>query len=44
VWAKGVDVGSGEQIAHTSDGFPLHVFADELIGRHILMSGKFDRS
>ena len=28
----------------TSDGFPIRVLADDLIGRHILMSGKFDRS
>ena len=43
-WAKSVDLGSGKQVAHTSDGFPLHVYADGLIGRHLLMSGKFDRS
>ena len=43
-YARGVDLGTGERIAQTSDGFPIHVYADDLIGRHILMSGKFDRS
>ena len=43
-YAKRVDLGHGERIARTSDGFPIHVYADDLIGRHILMSGKFDRS
>ncbi len=43
-FGKGLDLGSGERLARTSDGFPLTVFADEHIGRHILLSGKFDRS
>jgi FkbM family methyltransferase len=43
-FAKGVDLGTGERAVQTTDGFPLHVFADDLIGRHIIMSGKFDRS
>lgn len=43
-YAKHVDLGSGERTAMTSDGFPIRVLADDLIGRHILMSGKFDRS
>ena len=43
-FANGVDLGIGEQVAKTSDGFLMHVFADDLIGRHILMSGSFDRS
>ena len=43
-FAKKIDLGSGERVAWTSDGFPLHVYAEDLIGRHILMSGKFDRS
>lgn len=43
-FAKGISLGNGERIAQTSDGFPMHVYADDLIGRHLLMSGKFDRS
>lgn len=43
-FAGSIDLGSGERIAKTSDGFGLHVYADDLIGRHILMSGRFDRS
>ncbi|WP_172970128.1 FkbM family methyltransferase [Erythrobacter sp. THAF29] len=31
-------------MAQTTDGFPIHVFAEDWIGRHLLMSGKFDRS
>ena len=38
-YAKGIDLGTGERVGWTSDGFPLHVYAEELIGRHILMSG-----
>lgn len=43
-FAKGVNLGSGKRTAQTSDGFPMRVYADDLIGRHLLMSGKFDRS
>ena len=43
-FARGIDLGVGERTAMTSDGFPMHVYADDLIGRHIVMSGKFDRS
>lgn len=44
MFGKGYDLGVGERIAQTSDGFSMHVYADDLIGRHILMSGEFDRS
>lgn len=43
-FGRSIDLGSGERLAQTSDGFPLRVLADDLIGRHILLSGKFDRS
>jgi FkbM family methyltransferase len=43
-FARDIDLGSGPRSAFTSDGFDLTVLADDLIGRHILMSGKFDRS
>lgn len=43
-FAKGTKLGNGERSAITSDGVVLKVLADDLIGRHILMTGKFDRS
>lgn len=43
-FAANVDLGTGERLTRTSDGFPIYVYADDLIGRHILMSGAFDRS
>lgn len=43
-FARGVDLGVGERLAKTSDGFALCVRADDLIGRHILLTGRFDRS
>jgi len=43
-YAKKIDLGTGGRVGWTSDGFPLHVYAEDLIGRHILMSGRFDRS
>jgi FkbM family methyltransferase len=43
-YGKGIELGSGERLVDTSDGFPLHVFANDLIGRHILLTGRFDRS
>lgn len=43
-FARDVDLGHGERLAQTSDGFALLVRADDLIGRHILLTGRFDRS
>ena len=43
-FGKHIDLGAGKRIAQTSDGFPMEVFAEDLIGRHLLTSGKFDRS
>lgn len=43
-FARKIDLGSGVRVAATSDGFALHVRADDLIGRHILFTGQFDRS
>ena len=43
-YATNIDLGTGERTARTSDGFPMQVYADDLVGRHILMSGAFDRS
>ena len=38
-----IDLGTGERLAQTSDGFSINVFADDFIGRRILISGAFDR-
>lgn len=43
-FAATIDLGTGERLVQTSDGFSIHVYADDLIGRHIMMSGGFDRS
>lgn len=43
-FGKDIDLGHGERSTFASDGFPIRVLADDLIGRHILLSGKFDRS
>jgi len=43
-YTKSIDLGIGERVAQTSDGFPMYVYSDDLIGRHIILSGKFDRS
>jgi FkbM family methyltransferase len=37
-------LGHGEVTARTADGVDLQVFADDLIGRHIIISGRFDQS
>lgn len=39
-----VDLGSGERVCTTTDGFQMSVLADDLIGKHLLLSGRFDRS
>lgn len=44
LYARDAHLGSGIRTARTSDGFSLAVLADDLIGRHLLLSGKFDRS
>lgn len=41
---RGRTLGEGRRMARTSDGFDMAVFADDHIGKHILLSGKFDRS
>lgn len=43
-FADNIRLGVGERLVQTSDNFPINVYADDLIGRHILMSGGFDRS
>lgn len=40
----GIDCGTGERTAATADGFTMTVMADDLIGRHLLITGRFDRS
>lgn len=44
IFADNIHLGIGERLVQTSDNFPINVYADDLIGRHILMSGGFDRS
>lgn len=41
---RNLDVGQGEVTCRTSDGFGMTVLANDLIGRHIIMTGAFDRS
>lgn len=43
-FAKEFDLGDGERACRTSDGFDMQVIGNDLIGRHIFFSGKFDRS
>ena len=43
-FCRNLNLGSGERLARTSDGVMLTVIADDLIGRHILLSGSFDRA
>ena len=43
-WGSDIRFGSGEQTCRTTDGFGMHVMGDDLIGRHLILSGKFDRS
>lgn len=44
LFARDVNLGSGPKVTRTSDGFEISCLADDLIGRHLLLSGKFDRS
>jgi FkbM family methyltransferase len=43
-YARNIDLGSGERRVSTSDNFPITVLENDLIGRHIILTGKFDRS
>ena len=43
-FASSVDLGSGEIICKTTDGFSMTVLADDLIGKHLALTGRFDRS
>ena len=44
LFARDVDLGRGEKVARSSDGFDITVLANDLIGRHLLLIGRFDRS
>lgn len=44
LFARDIDLGSGELTVFASDGFMMNVLGDDLIGRHIALSGTFDRS
>jgi FkbM family methyltransferase len=43
-FGAGIACGSGISTAQTRDGFPMQVMASDLIGRHLLITGQFDRS
>lgn len=43
-FGRGIDLGHGQQRCRTRDGFEMDVLADDLIGRHLLLSGRFDPS
>lgn len=43
-FGAGIDLGAGERICRTRDGFEMSVLADDLIGRHLILSGNFDRA
>jgi FkbM family methyltransferase len=43
-FARSIDLGAGPCRAWTNDGFAMTVLADDHIGRHIILSGGFDRS
>jgi FkbM family methyltransferase len=43
-FGAGIACGSGIRTAVTRDGFPMQVMASDLIGRHLLITGQFDRS
>jgi FkbM family methyltransferase len=43
-FGDGIACGSGVRTAVTKDGFSMQVMASDLIGRHLLITGQFDRS
>jgi FkbM family methyltransferase len=43
-FGAGIACGSGIRTAATRDGFTMEVMAGDLIGRHLLITGQFDRS
>jgi FkbM family methyltransferase len=43
-FGRGIDCGRGTRQVTTSDGFAMSVMADDLIGRHLIITGRFDRS
>lgn len=43
-WGRNIALGEGVRTARTSAGFALKVLAEDHIGRHILLSGRFDHS
>ncbi len=44
LFGKSVSLGSGIRKCNTSDGFVMNLMPDDLIGRHIILSGQFDSS
>jgi FkbM family methyltransferase len=42
--ASEIDLGEHETQCKTSDGFNMHCLPNDLIGRHLILSGSFDRA
>jgi FkbM family methyltransferase len=42
--AREVELGGGEKVVWTNDDFEINILSDDLIGRHIALTGQFDRS
>jgi FkbM family methyltransferase len=43
-FANNIELGTGQRQCRASDGFDIDVFADDHIGRHLILSGAFDPS
>ena len=43
-FASGLELGSLRTTCTTTDGFEMTVLPDDLVGRHLILSGRFDRS
>lgn len=39
-----IDLGKDETLCRTNDGFQMHCLPNDLIGRHLILSGSFDRA
>jgi FkbM family methyltransferase len=44
MFASSIDLGQDETRCKTSDGFHMHCLPNDLIGRHLVLSGSFDRA
>ena len=44
MFGSSIDLGQEETRCRTSDGFDMHCLPNDLIGRHLILSGSFDRA